>query len=598
MQAVSTSPYHLSMARKFNTWYTIRDGNFSDPGVWISNGSKKHSYPQAGDNVYVNNNIFLDISNISINNLVISGSINANASVTVTIIVNGDCQVGGSGLINLQLQFHNLILNGYNNIIPYSSLDAGSFSSITYNASTDSQAILNLPYKNLNTQGGQKYQIDDVTVDGTFNQQSNYDCGNYNLTVNGASLIGTTGRCTFYKTGPGNLLFIGNVDFEGNTDLTGGNPNIEFRGGLAIHTFSLKIGNGNIVFTTNDQTINCNAFLAGTWSASTTIQGAITVTLVGGYIFTLSSTINGTVSGSTFNNSGELYLAYNTVPMTTGTFNYMFTSTSTIGYVFDGASTLPYTTYANLVIDGTGLKLLGGNTIINQSLELSGNGFDGGLDTNGYDLTVSTTFNNQGLFTANAFSNILFNGLATWTNGPNGQGVDLRIGNPNIEFRGGLTCHANFIYTGTGTYTFSTNDQTLDMIVSNGGEWACNLLVSGAITLTYIGGTFSTNLINGILNGNDAASTFINNGIFSYANSQQPMQTGKLYCNQTANTFYYCAPGNQDITEPSDSTPAYQNLTLNGSGAKRLLGNVSVIGAYLLTSPATLNSNGFSLTNP
>jgi hypothetical protein len=598
MQAVSTSPYNLSMARKFNTWYTIRDGNFSDPGVWMSNGSKKHSYPQPGDDVYVNNNIFLDTTNISINNLYISGSINANASVTVTITVNGDCQVSGSGLINLQLQFHNLILNGYNNIIPYSGLNAGSFSSITYNASNDGQAILNLPYRNLNTLGAQKYQVDDVTVDGTFNQQSNYDCWNYNLTVNGTAFIGTTGRCTFYKTGPGNLLFIGNADFEGNTDLTGGNPNIEFRGGLTIHAFSFETGNGNIVFTTNDQTINCSAFLSGSWSAPTTIQGAITVTLEGGYTFILGSTINGTVSGSTFNNSGILYLAYNAAPMTTGMFNYMFTSTSTIGYVFNGSYTLPYTTYANLIIDGTGLKLLGENTIINQSLLLLGNGVGGGLDTNGYDLTVSTTFTNQGIFSANAFSNILFMGLVTWTNGANGQGVDLRPGNPNIEFRGGLTCHANFIYTGTGTYTFSTNDQTFDMIVSITGDWACNILVSGAIALTYIGGAISTNLINGILNGNDAASIFINNGMFSYANSQQPMQTGKLYCNQTTNTFYYCAPGNQDITSPSDTTPGYQNLTLNGSGAKRLLGNVSVKGTYLLTPPATLDSNGFSLTNP
>jgi len=77
------------------------------------------------------------------------------------------------------------------------------------------------------------------------------------------------------------------------------------------------------------------------------------------------------------------------------------------------------------------------------------------------------------------------------------------------------------------------------------------------------------------------------------------MQTGMLYCNQAANTFEYVLAGNQDIQTPSDpTTPGYKNLTLDGSGAKTLLGNVSVKGTYTLTSPATLNTNGFALTNP
>jgi hypothetical protein len=57
--------------------------------------------------------------------------------------------------------------------------------------------------------------------------------------------------------------------------------------------------------------------------------------------------------------------------------------------------------------------------------------------------------------------------------------------------------------------------------------------------------------------------------------------------------------GNQDIKTPEDPTnPGYQNLTLSGTGAKRLLGNVSVKGTYTLTAPATLDLNGFTLTNP
>lgn len=600
MLAVSTSPYHLSMARKFNTWYTIADGNWSNPQIWISNGTKKHSLPQVGDNVYVNHHVTMD-SNIQINSMYISGSLKGTSLSAFNITINGDVQVSSSGFLDLSLQFNNLILNGYNNLITAANFNAGSFSTVTYNGSFD-QFLLNIPYNNLTTQNGKKYQVSDITVGGNFNQQSNYECGAYNLTVNGSTTIGTVGSFVFSKnSSTGSILFIGFVDFEGGTDLSVGNPNVEFRGGLQIHTFSFISGSGTFTFSTNNQTANMAAYLGGSWNANIVVSGAITLTWSGNSTIPVNGTINGTVSGSTLNNIGSLYLGNSVTPMTTGVFNYMFTSTSTLGYAFNGAYTLPYTTYANLAIDGTALKLLGGNTIINQSLFLVGNNTGGGLDTNGFNLTVSGTFTNQGLFSANAFSNILFVGLATWTNGANGQGVDLRTGNPNIEFRGGITCHANFIWTGTGTYTFSTNNQTIDFSIINGGAWAANMLISGAISVTFIHGvtTQSAQYFTGTLNGNNTNSTFINEGAVTYNNALQPMQIGKLYCNQAANTFVYGASGNQDITTASDTvSPGYQNLTLNGSGAKRLLGNVSVKGTYTLTSPATLNSNGFELTNP
>jgi hypothetical protein len=102
----------------------------------------------------------------------------------------------------------------------------------------------------------------------------------------------------------------------------------------------------------------------------------------------------------------------------------------------------------------------------------------------------------------------------------------------------------------------------------------------------------------GTINGADGTAIFDNRSFYTHNNAAAPMSTGKLYCNQAANTFIYGLAGNQDMTVPSDATPGYQSLTLQGSGAKRLLGNVSVKGTYTLTSPATLNTNGFALTNP
>ena len=598
MIAVTVGQTNIFLFRKVNTWFSVKDGAWSDPNTWVSNALDKKNtlWPQAGDNIWINNNVSLDI-NATINNLYGNGYLSIAASISLT--VNGDIQI--TGTVDQTASNTNLILNGYNNTIVNYSASTSSY--MIYNSTAYTQSVMSLAYGSLTTQGtGLKLQTSNLIIAGTFNQQSNYDCGVYNLTVNGASTLGFHALCTFYKSGAGNLLFVGSVDFEGNIDLSGGNPNIEFRGGVNISTFLLKTGTGNISFTTNNQTITSSAYLSGNWSGPTTIQGGITVTLTGGSSFQLNNTLNGTVAGSTFNNSGTLYLNINMLPMTTGVFNYMYTSASTIGYMFTGNSTLPFTTYANLIIDGTGIKSQSGNTIINKTLIVNGSVTACVYECNGYNLTVMGQFTNQGSFKANAFCNILFIGLAYFANGADSTtGVDLRIGNPNIEFRGGLTTHCNFTYTGAGTFTFTTNNQNIDFGINNGGLWAANMLISGAISVAFLEGTVgvgSNQGMSGTLNGDNANSIFINKGAMTYLNAQQPMQTGKLYCNQVANTFIYGASGNQDITMPSDATPGYQNLILNGSGAKRLLGNVSVKGTYTLTSPATLNSNGFSLTNP
>jgi len=590
MQAISTSPFNLSTLRKYNIWYTIKDGNWSDPTIWMGNGKRKHNVPQVGDDVYVNDNVTMD-TNIHVNNLYISGTLKGTSLLGVSITIDGDCQVTGSGLIDLSLQYNNLILNGYNNIIPPAGFVGGSYSTVTYNA-PNYQTLLNLPYNNLTTQNGFKYQSCDIIIGGNFNQQSNYDCGVYDLTVNGSSTIGTVGYCSFYKTGTGNLLFVGAVDFEGNVNLSG-NPDIEFRNGFTIHTYSLISGSGTVTFTTNSQTINCSAYLGGTWNANIIIQGAITVTLIGGSAFQVNNTINGTVSTSTFNNSGVLYLGYNSTPMSTGIFNHQYTSTSTLGYVFNGAYTLPYSTYSGLFIAGTGTKTLSANTTVGQAF--SNNGY---LECNGFDLTVTGVFSNAGGLSTNAFCNLLFENAASFTVYSGSFGVDFRTGNPNVEFRNGLEVHTQQCYTGSGTFTFSTNNQTLNFSAFNGGACNCNILISGAISLLFLGNATTAGTITGVVNGDNTSSTFNNGGTFQYNNSQQPMQTGLLLCNQVTNTFIYGATINQDIKLPSDSIPGYQNLTLNGSGVKRLLSNVSVKGIYSLISPATLNSNGFVLTNP
>lgn len=594
--AISTSQNHTMMRRRKNVWYSVCDGNWSNPNTWISNALDRRliTVPQTGDDVYINHTVSFDTSaltNTIVNNLFVSGKLTAT-NTSQTLSINGNVQ--GTGFIDFTGSNVTVNINGLSNSIIYSNFTAGN-STINYGATFYEQTILNLPYKNLSTSGTQKKMSSDLIIAGTFVTQSGFECDVYNLTVIGASTIGVAGQpYKFTKSSStGLLLFIGNCDFEGIIDLTVGNPNLEFRGGITIHTFNLTTGTGTWTFSTNSQTINCSAYLGGIWNAAVVVSGAITVTLSGGSTWQTNSTINGTVSGSTFNNEGVLYLGINTTPMTTGVFNYNHLPTSTIGYVFNGNATLPYSSFANLTIGGTGVKTQMANTVVAKNFTL----IAGGYECGGFDLSVTGTAAITGNFTANAFCNITFIGSVTFGSQFGATGVDLRTGNPNVEFRGGLDIHAQVTYTGTGTYKFSTNNQSLSFSAYNTGICAANFLISGAITVTFTsGGTIPDFL--GTLNGDNASSTFDNRGTFAYTNSIAPMATGKLYCNQATNTFIYDLAGGQDITSPSDPTPGYKNLTLSGSGIKKLLGNVSVKGTYTLNPPATLNSNGFSFTNP
>ncbi len=44
------TPYiHSSVKRRKNTWYSVKDGNWTDRTVWISNQIKRYDYP--GQNI-------------------------------------------------------------------------------------------------------------------------------------------------------------------------------------------------------------------------------------------------------------------------------------------------------------------------------------------------------------------------------------------------------------------------------------------------------------------------------------------------------------------------------------------------------------------
>lgn len=295
--AVNTSPFHLIYKRKKNTWYSIKDGNWEDPNVWMSNALDRRliTVPQTGDDVYINHSVNLDTNSLqptSINNLFISGKLTAsNNSQALTI--NGNLQA--VGLIDFTGSNVTLNINGLSNSIIPANFIAGN-STINFGAIYNDQFILNLSYKNLSTSGAQKYMISDLTIAGTFTSLSAYECGPYNLTVTGSATLGSIGSAyKFTKSSTtGSLLFIGNVNYFGTIDLSGGNPNVELRGGMLIQTFGANMGTGTYTFSTNSQTINYVANFGSVCAAPIVVSGAITVTLTGGP-FRTNSTISGTV---------------------------------------------------------------------------------------------------------------------------------------------------------------------------------------------------------------------------------------------------------------------------------------------------------------
>lgn len=397
------------------------------------------------------------------------------------------------------------------------------------------------------------------------------------------------------KSGTGNILFVGLVSTDnlGSQVNLSGNPNVEMRGGFNNElSTSLVSGTGTWTFTTNNQTID------GGYSVSfynnILISGAITITN------TFQVNLFGTLDGNNVNSkwvTNNIFDLYNpTTPFSTlGSLDYTTNTNASIGFRFNGNFTLPVTTFQGLRIGGTGTKTLAGNTLVQRSLLLLGNpaspGTQGILECSTFDLQVNGQMAIGGFgaekgarLSKNGAGNLLFVGSFLTSNG--GDVISL-TGNPTIEFRGGIGLDSGGQNFGSGLITFSTNNQVCYFY--NSTTFNQNMLISGAITIDV----FSL-YINGSVNGNNAASTFrqIANSVVIYQNSTQPMATGILDTSTNLNTFIY-GSGSQDIKGGT-----YRNLTLNGGGTKTLQGNVSVQNTYTLTSPATLNNNGFTLTNP
>lgn len=608
--AAIPSPYiHISQKRRKNIWYTIADGNWSDPNIWMSNvlsyspyinftypgqDSARLAFPRVGDDVYINHTVTLDSTayvNATVNNIYISGTLKSNNNV-LTLLVNGDFQC--TGALDLTASNLTIELRGVNNFI--NSYTSGGNSTIIYSRN-GTQPIMDLAYHNLTVGSttvtentGIKYATANIAITGamTVNASGFFELGTFNYSATGTTSMGSSG--TFSKTGTGSVLFIGQLASTSGIITLSGNPTVEMRGGYNLNAVTFSSGTGAWSFTTNNQNIS---EAGGTYqfNGAVLVVGAITVSHINSTIMQINVSLDGTVAGSTFvNANGTLYLNSTTLPMVTGVFTRSNTS-GTIGYVMNASYTLPYTSYAQaLFISGTGTKTLVGTTTLSGALSIASGAT---LDASTFDLTITGVTSGAGKLQKTGAGNVLFIGLMNLTGA---NSIDFS-GNPTVEMRGSMSSsisgNANMVNSGTGLWSFTTNNQTIGAASVGGIVFDGNVLISGAITVTVRNSITIT--FNGTVDGNNASSTLVINqpSAMNYKNATAPMVTGILDASTNTNVFTYNKAGNQDM-----KAGTYKSLTLAGSGAKKLLGNVSVLNTYTLTAPATLDSNGFALTNP
>jgi hypothetical protein len=574
-------------------FYSIKDGNWTDRTVWETASGRVGLLPTANDDVYVRHLVNITGSGLSFNcnNLFISGTLSWLTTISVgsELFVNGNIKSTGTLILRApSASSARITLLGTDNTI--SNLTTDSTGIFNYGRNGD-QNILDLPYSNLTISGtGTKTLTSNLTVlnnltvtTALFPQVVTFELLWWDLTVLGTTLASAT--VAIKKSHFGNVLFVGAVSFANQVlalDFSGGNPNVEFRNGFNIPASNpplnaIRTGTGIWSFTTNNQTINSfSANFPQTLDCTMIIGSGVTLTNNGGFF--LNSTINGTDGTSLLRMGSGGILNFATlasVPsMTTGTWDFT-TNANTIGYTGNYSATIPsyFTTFRSLTISGTGTKTLGVNTTLNGNLSTTA----GVLQLSTFNLNVlgTSTIGNATTYTLlkSGAGNIVFTGNVNV--GHNQISFDFSAGNPNVEFKGGITglFVNNGFRTGTGTFTFSTNSQTISIGSTN--TYDCAILISGAITLTWN----TLGIINSTINGNDVNSKLLlatNSSIwFNTLVSTNVMVTGIFDYATNANDIGFT--GNYSYTIPSTYT-ILSTLTIRGTGTKTLSTNTVLNG--------------------
>jgi hypothetical protein len=612
-------------------FYSIKDGNWTDTTVWQTASGRVGLLPTANDDVYVRHTISGSggAGNAFANTLYITPN-GTLSVVSYTFIINN---IVSNGIINVNTNVTFNILNGSNSYIDKTKQTAAAFGYV----GQISQPIIDANYTSLAIAGrGEKYLTCDLTVDAYSSVNQGNNCWlnfkNFNFTCN--TTFSNANGAPVYCDGNGYLLFKGVANFNAGFYCNNA-PTIEFQNGIGTFGqggntlnwttpyssgFNAQsyLGTGLIKFTTNSQSVLGGGGQAPILDNTITIDNGITLTIAttGTTSTTLMNTINGLGATSRLVNAGILNFGTATAAttaMSTGLFDFT-TNANTIGYTGNYSATIPsyFTTFSSLLISGTGTKTTSVNTTVNSTLTVQSSGnltLGGNLTAGGvliqssgtlqcaaFDLNVlgATTLPNGSLATLakSGAGNITFNGLVTL--GQLVPGFNFS-GNPNVEFKAGLSMYQNPpMNTGTGQWKFSTVSQTVNCSAV-GLTFNCSILISGAITVTFINAISSTLTVNNTIDGDNAGSVLnIGGTTFRFTNTSflTPMSTFGTFI-ITGGVINYAFNGS--ITLPYTS---YGGLTIEGTGIKTLAGNTTLTSDLIfpVNSNGTLQCSTFDLT--
>lgn len=364
-----------------------------------------------------------------------------------------------------------------------------------------------------------------VTISATANCKS-LDCTGYIGTLAGSSQLTSAGSVKFVAGMT--LTYSGTLIVNTTATLTSGG--LTFPGNLTLAGTS-------ITYTIADNWTISGLLLCNGVTA-TTINGAFTLTLAGGYTQTTVGTVSGTTSFKLTGGTWTSTLSTNSlrVPLE---FAGNVTLATNVAY---SQGTILYTS-GTITVAGSTLTCATGCTFNTNGMSWNNVVLAGTSQT----YTLSSDLDINGLFTCNGTTATTINGLF------------------NIKVGGGYTQTtvatvngtASFLFDGTGTWTSTLNTNVL----------RCNTTINLAGTLTF------------------AAQVAFNTGVFTYI-------AGTVNVTTNSNTFNCLLGATLDTAGMS-----FNHVNLRGGTVTYTLSsNMDVNGNLLiLTSTLTTTVNGFQI---
>ncbi len=429
---------------------------------------------------------------------------------------------------------NNLTFNG--NFTNNGSLTVTT-NTITYSGDNE-QNIIPTTYSSLVLSGlGAKNLIVGTGVSGTFYLNTNLNCGNYNLTLNG-NAINSNG---ILSCGSNTVTYGGtlaqNIIPANYNNLTINGAGIKYLTGNTIvnNSFTmnthLNCGNNNITFA---GVINYTAGTLTVGSNTVTYSASVTQNIFPINYFNLI--ING---------SGDKNLVYNIVV------NSLFSMSSNL---LCGAN--------NIILNGN-IEYISGNLLVgSNTITYGGSSAQNIISTNYSGLTIS------GSGTKNLLAETHVNGTLTMSSNLNCGNNNLILNNTVTYYTGNLIAENNSIsYLG---------DVSQNIIPTNYN----NLTIGGLGAKTFLGNTIiNTFIVNSDLICNSFNLTL--NGNITY-------NSGLL--SVTNNTINYNSNSDQIIIPAN-----YHNISTSG-GTKNLIANITVNNNFSINS-GTVNLGEFTANN-